>query len=92
MDFKIDIWCNKCKCHFEFRPDNFKSRTTVECPNCGQLFPEDVYANLKTGIIALGSVPEATYDENPFASSKDEGFKLKVKSYDLLEEYGMVKE
>lgn len=53
MDFKIAITCNVCKCGFELRPEHFKLRDRLECPNCGQELPAEFYSNLKTGVVAL---------------------------------------
>ena len=46
MDFKIELVCNKCKCAFELRPTDFRERTSMECPNCGQTFPSGIYSKL----------------------------------------------
>ena len=65
MDFKISVYCQRCECSFELRPKEFKECADMECPNCGQAFPSDVYAKLKTGVIALGNVPEFLEEEHP---------------------------
>mgnify|MGYP000224832783 FL=1 len=80
MDFKIELVCNKCKCAFELRPTDFRERTSMECPNCGQTFPSGIYSKLKSGIVLLGEVPKTITenDANPFAETL---FTAQVKSY-----------
>lgn len=80
MDFKIAITCNVCKCGFELRPEHFKLRDRLECPNCGQELPAEFYSNLKTGVLALGGIPEFTGTDSEIFH--DTGFSLRVKSYD----------
>jgi hypothetical protein len=52
----------------------------MECPNCGQVLPADIYAKLKSGIVLLGEVPKTITenDANPFAETL---FTAQVKSY-----------
>lgn len=82
MVFKIEIMCHRCSCAFELRPVEFKNRTSAECPNCGQTFPADVYASLKLGISALGSVPETTDDCANLFDKR--GFSLRVKEFNSI--------
>ena len=86
MDFKIEIMCEKCKCSCELRPEEFKERESMECPNCGRALPADVYSNLKTGVMALGKVPEYISEdaENPFSESL---FMLHIKSFGTLHDF-----
>lgn len=82
MDFKLKIKCEDCGCTFELRSTQFKLRDTLECPNCGNMLPDDVFQNLKTGIIALNNVPDHTeipVDANPF-DAKTHQFFLAVDS------------
>lgn len=82
MDFKVKVSCEKCECSFELRPDSFKSRPSMECPNCGQAFPADVYEDLKAGVTALGNVPEFIGDGE---NSLDQGrFSVCIKSYGVM--------
>lgn len=83
MDFKICLNCARCECSFELRPQDFKARSSMECPNCGQAFPPDVYKDLKSGVAALGKVPEYVNEnsENPFSENL---FTVQVKSYGAL--------
>lgn len=84
MDFKIEIKCGKCNCRFELRHQNFKQRDSMECPNCGQPFPQDHYQNLKIGVVSLGNIPELLPENaDPFL---DWQFKLAVKECDILSE------
>ena len=86
LDFKIKISCEDCRCSFELRPFDFKLRDSLECPNCGQQFPSDEFIQLKTGITALGSVPERTPEPqgaNPF-DDKTHRFKLSVEGYHVV--------
>lgn len=85
MDFKIKIKCKKCLCSFELRPVDFKQREFEECPNCGQRLPDDVYQNLKTGVITLGSVPETIPEDSDFFSTNKQ-FELTVQSYNCFQE------
>ena len=80
MDFKIELTCHKCRCSCELRPTDFSERESMECPNCGQALPADIYAKLKSGIVLLGEVPEkiTENDANPFAETL---FTAQVKSY-----------
>lgn len=80
MDFKIELACHKCKCSCELRPTDFSERESMECPNCGQVLPADIYAKLKSGIVLLGEVPKTITenDANPFAETL---FTAQVKSY-----------
>ena len=80
MDFKIELTCHKCKCSCELRPTDFSERESMECPNCGQVLPADIYAKLKSGIVLLGEVPKTITenDANPFAETL---FTTQVKSY-----------
>lgn len=83
MDFKIKVKCEDCRCTFELRPVDFKKRDRLECPNCGLQFPDDIFQSLKTGIEALGDVPErATLgpDSSPIGE-KPHCFLLSVESY-----------
>lgn len=83
MDFKIEIQCAVCKCSFELRPQDFKDRASMECPNCGQAFPADAFDDLKTGMSALGRVQEFVGEnENPF--SDPSGFTVRIKSFGNL--------
>lgn len=82
MDFKIAITCNVCKCGFELRPEHFKLRDSLECPNCGQVFPAEFYENLKTGVVALGEIPESTGTDSEILHNT--GFSIRVKSYNEL--------
>lgn len=83
MDFKIEINCLKCRCSFELRPHDFKNRPSMECPNCGQAFPATLYEKIKTGVEALGSVPEYIDEdsENPFAENL---FIVQIKGFGAL--------
>lgn len=83
MDFKIEISCAKCKCLFELRPQDFKNRPAMECPNCGQAFPSAVYEKIKTGVEALGAVPEYVNEdsENPYSENL---FAVRVKSFGTM--------
>ena len=85
MDFKIQIKCMKCRCSHELRPGDFKIRDYFECPNCGQVFPSDVYDKLKTGVVALGEVPAwiPEKDDTSFQIEPKE-FSLKVIEYDEI--------
>ena len=83
MDFKVLISCEKCKCSFELRPEAFKNRTSMECPNCGQAFPVDVYEQLKAGVIALGNVPECIETDTGTAPNGSL-FTVRVKSYGMM--------
>ena len=80
MDFKISIKCMTCRCSFELRPGVFKIRDTLECPNCGQAFPQEFYEKIKTGVIALGEVPE-WIPEKSESITEPENFLLKVSSF-----------
>ena len=84
MDFKIEILCEKCKCSCELRPEAFKERTSMECPNCGQIVPAEVYSHLKTGMIELGKVPQYVLEdaECPFSENL---FMVRVRSFDKSE-------
>lgn len=79
MDFKISIECKKCLCSFELRPQDFKDRPSMECPNCGQAFPSEPYQRIKTGVCALGAVEECICEDsnNPFSYL----FNVQVKSF-----------
>ena len=83
MDFKIELLGSKCKCSCELRPEEFKARTSMECPNCGQALPADVYNDLKAGVEALGRVPERISENatNPFS---EDLFTVRVKSFGTL--------
>ena len=81
MDFKVGIKCMKCRCSFELRPESFKIRDSLECPNCGQMFPKDVYEKLKAGVTALGEVPEQLPEDSDCLSLPAEGFSLQVSEY-----------
>lgn len=75
MDFKIEVSCAKCKCLFELRPQDFKNRPNMECPNCGQAFPSAIYEKIKTGVEALGAVPEYVDEDS------ENLFLVRVKSF-----------
>lgn len=83
MDFKIEIMCQRCCCSFELRPVEFKQRTSAECPNCGQAFPEEVYTKLRTGVTTLGDIEEhvSASSDNPFSEGL---FSMRVKSFGTL--------
>ena len=83
MDFKIELVCNKCKCAFELRPTDFRERTSMECPNCGQTFPSGIYSKLKSGIVLLGEIPEVIKDDEEYPLA-DTLFTAHVKSFDAL--------
>jgi hypothetical protein len=55
----------------------------MECPNCGQALPADVYNDLKAGVEALGRVPERISENatNPFS---EDLFTVRVKSFGTL--------
>lgn len=74
MDFKIELLCSNCRCKHELRPEKFKSRNSLECPNCGQVLPNEIYEDLKIGVTALGRVPSGVWDSDAL-------FQLSVKSY-----------
>ena len=80
MNFFISILCKKCLCQFQLCPDNFKERDSMECPNCGQPFPDDAFKKLKTGITMLGEIPESLPDSE-FPSGVDSQFSLKMCEY-----------
>ena len=80
MDFKISVKCGKCSCKFELRPQDFKERDAIECPNCGQAFPDDVYSDLKAGIKYLGRVPDTIDDRG----IENFAFKLDVCEYSIV--------
>lgn len=84
MDFKIELLCSKCKCSCELRPEEFKARTSMECPNCGSgAFRRMFTTNLKAGVEALGRVPERISENatNPFS---EDLFTVRVKSFGTL--------
>lgn len=83
MDFKVKVLCEKCECSFELRPDYFKNRPSMECPNCGQAFPADIYEYLKTGVTALRNVPEFIGDgENSLDQSNR--FSVCIKNHGIM--------
>ena len=84
VDFKIDIFCNKCKCSYELRPTEFKDRAAMECPNCGQAFPAEVYKHLKIGVTELGMISESICAEPESAFFSEELFTVRVKGYGAL--------
>lgn len=86
MDFKIVIMCEKCKCSFELRPEEFKARSSMECPNCGQAFPANAYNHLKAGVIELGKVQESVRENEDDPYSEDL-FMVRVKSYGTLHNF-----
>lgn len=63
MDFKIELLCEKCSCATELRPKHFKPRSSMECPNCGQAFPDDVYESLKNAVHALGCISDSVRNQ-----------------------------
>lgn len=82
MTFKVKIDCRKCGCSFELTPKFFLLREFAECPNCGQVFPQNDYDNLKAGIQRLGSVPGlvgADKENDDFLPKSDKGFTIRVK-------------
>ena len=83
MDIKIELTCHKCKCSCELRPTDFSERESMECPNCGQVLPADIYAKLKSGIVLLGEIPEnITEDDSyPYAETL---FTASVKSFAIF--------
>lgn len=83
MDFKIEIMCHRCSCTFELRPVEFKDRASAECPNCGQEFPQSIYAALKAGVTALGDIPE-NVDETAGNPLSETLFTARVKSFGTL--------
>lgn len=84
MDCKIVITCAKCRCKFELRPEEFKDRDELECPNCRTPFPQDTFETMRTGIKALkaipGQMPEGGSGIFPVAGQ----FTLSIKEYDDL--------
>lgn len=83
MDFKIVIECAKCECSFELRPQEFKARDSLECPNCGQAIPDAVYKDLKTGILTLGKIPEWV-EENSDGLLSQRMFTMRIKGFGAL--------
>ncbi len=84
MDFKIEISCKKCDCSCELRPTDFKERVSMECPNCGQAFPAEVYKHLKTGVIELGQVSEHICTNPEDTLHITDIFTVRIKSYNAL--------
>lgn len=86
MDFKIEVSCAKCKCLFELRPQDFKNRPSMECPNCGQAFPIAVYEKIKIGVESLGAVPEFVDEnsENPYSENL---FTVRIKGFGNLHDF-----
>ena len=85
MDFKIVVSCRKCYCSFELRPEFFNARKSMECPNCGNKFPDKTFSELKSGILSLGRVPERI-DCSWESVEENEAFKIRVKEYSLCNE------
>lgn len=83
MDFKVVISCEKCQCSFELRPEDFKDRLSMECPNCCQAFPVEIYKQLRTGIVALGNVPEYISDDGNDLG-EEQLFTVRVKSFGIM--------
>ena len=83
MDFKIELLCSKCKCSCELRPEELKARTSMECPNCGQALPADVYNDLKAGVEALAGRP-GTHQRECHKSIFRDLFTVRVKSFGTL--------
>lgn len=87
MQLKISIKCEGCSCKFELQAPQFRDRTSLECPNCGREFPKDIFSCLKTGIIALSSVPETVPETSamyPFDDSERPEFRLQIGDFDIL--------
>lgn len=84
MDFFVSIKCKKCLCAFELRPENFKQRDSMECPNCGQPFPADAYEKLKIGITTLGEIPWSLPESSDFLNG-DAQFTIKMREYNLVQ-------
>lgn len=78
MEFKVQIKCESCKCCFEIRPAKFNAEAAISCPNCGESIPDDIANDLKTGIVALGKVPDSFPDDASLLFSP-EGFSFSVK-------------
>ena len=78
MDFKVSITCKDCGCTFELRGTHISAADSLNCPNCFHKFPQDVFENLKIGIVHLSHVPnKVSLDEG--YSWINEGFELAVK-------------
>ncbi len=87
MDFKVLIKCEVCKCRFEFRPEHFKDRENLQCPNCNQEFPKGIFQKLRFGMLSLGEVPDKIAGLN--ASEGDifqsDGFSMEVTGFSELD-------
>lgn len=64
MVFQVKITCNRCKCSFELS-QKFTGGENLECPNCGQAYPNEYFRSLKEGIKLLASVPYGITLDDP---------------------------
>ncbi|NLT94834.1 MAG: hypothetical protein GXW85_04760 [Clostridia bacterium] len=88
MEFKVCIKCNICHCSFELLGSYIKEHQKLECPNCKQPFPQDLFEKLKVGMTNLYEVPEETV-ENHSLLAEETGFKLSVKEWSIFKEHGL---
>lgn len=89
MDFKVCIKCNCCRCSFELLGPYIKEHQKLECPNCKQSFPQELFEKLKVGMINLYDAPAEVFVETDPFSQQDSGFKLSVKEWSIFNEYGL---
>lgn len=73
MCIQFKIHCCACFCSFELNSEQFRQKTDLECPNCGQRFPRTEYQKLQTVMNELRGIREVCAD-----SSSEKGFKISV--------------
>lgn len=76
MDFKVTIKCNRCSCSFELQGSHIKECQKLECPNCRQQVPKEIFEKLKAGIVNLEEVPDSISKDG---WGLDDGFEFAVK-------------
>ena len=83
MDFKILIFCHKCECNFELRPEASACNEII-CPNCSSKVSSEIASLILNGLHELGAVPES-YSNNEDKTFPKDGFSFTVKPYSLFD-------
>lgn len=71
----FNISCRECGCDFQINSLKFQPRDKMECPNCGQPFPDHELGQLKQALAGIGSISEMCAE-----SPQRKGFDISIKS------------
>lgn len=77
MRFRLKVHCHNCSCDFLIT-SKYKVTSTITCPNCKNIIPDDFTEKLNACITALQEVPDKYNDDDPFTWDDKKAFSVEI--------------